>query len=74
MHTVYYRAISAQALESEFSPSALETVVAANLAQDHWLRGQIGHPEYHFDQNFFVKIWAYMESNRVLLRSALEVG
>lgn len=74
MLTVYHRAITVQALSTDFSPSALETVVAANLGQDHWLRGQIGHPEYHFDQNVFAKSWTYMESNRALVRPALEVG
>jgi hypothetical protein len=49
-----------QTLSADFSPSALEIVEAAYLGQDHWLRGQICHPEYHFDQNVFAKIWAYM--------------
>ncbi len=73
MLTIYHRAITVQALSADFSPSALETVVAANLAQDN-LRGQIGHPEYHFDENAFAKSWAYMENNRARVRPALEAG
>jgi hypothetical protein len=74
MHPVYHRAITLQALNAEFHPSILETVIAANLAQDHWLRGQIGHPEYHFDQKAFAKSWAYIDRNRALIRPALEAG
>ncbi len=73
MLTIYHRAITVQALSADFSPSALETVIAANLGQDN-LRGQIGHPEYHFDDNAFAKSWAYLESNRALVRPALEAG
>jgi hypothetical protein len=74
MLSTYHRAITVQALSAIFGPFALETVVTANLNQDHWLRGQIGHPEYHFDQNVFAKSWAYMERNRAIVRPALEVG
>ncbi len=74
MLPVYHRAITEQALKEDLSPSVFETVAAANLGQDHWLRGQIGHPEYHFDQNAFTRSWAYMESNRALIRPALEAG
>jgi len=74
MLTIYHRAITLQALGAVFSPPALETVIAANLGQDHWLCGQIGHPEYHFDQNVFAKSWDYIEKNRALVRPALEAG
>lgn len=70
----YHREILKQALLDRLSPSVFETVVAANLDQDHWLRGQIGHPEYHFDQNAFSKSWDYMERNRAMIRPALELG
>jgi hypothetical protein len=68
----YHRAITQEALQDVFSPQALEAVITANLGQDHWLRGQIGHDEYHFDQNAFRKSLEYMESNRSLIRPALE--
>jgi hypothetical protein len=69
----YHRAITEQALKEYFTPAALERVIAANLYQDR-PRGQIGHSEYHFDQNAFAASWAYIERNRALIRTALEVG
>jgi len=74
MLVIYHRAITEEALRAFFSASALEVVISANLAQDHWLRGQIGHPEYHFDQNVFTKSWGYMESNRSIIHEALKAG
>jgi hypothetical protein len=74
MQGTYHRAITAEALSGIFSRAALEIVIAANLRQDHWLYGQIGHPEYHFDQNAFGRTWQYIEYNRSVVRSALEVG
>src|SRR3990172_11683288 len=74
MLLVHHRDITGKALKEYLSPITLELVIRANLGQDHWLRGQIGHPEYHFDQNSFSKSWAYMEKNRALIRPALEAG
>ena len=74
MLKTYHRAITIQALRGYFNPQALEVIISANLGQDHWLRGQIGHPEYHFDQNAFAESWAYLERNRALVRPALETG
>jgi hypothetical protein len=39
-----------EALKAHFSPRALEVILAANRKQDG-LRGQIGHDEFHFDNN-----------------------
>ncbi len=61
-------------IEQIFQPSGARSIISANLGQDHWLRGQIGHPEYHFDQNAFLESWAYIERNRTIVRSALEAG
>ncbi len=69
----YHRAITEQALKEFFTPAALERVIAANLYQDR-PRGQIGHAEYHFDQNAFAASWAYIEANRALIRPGLEAG
>ena len=70
----YHRAITAEALAGKFSKAALKAIVSANLGQDHWLRGQIGHDEYHFDRNAFEASWAYLERNRDQVRAALEAG
>jgi hypothetical protein len=70
----YHRAITAQALADQFSKPALKAIISANLGQDHWLRGQIGHDEYHFDQSAFEASWAYLERNRAQVRAALADG
>lgn len=61
------------ALEHVFSLGALDKMIVANLYQDR-LRGQIGHPEYHFDHNAFEESNAYIEEQRLLTISALVAG
>ena len=61
------------ALDDRFNPRALERVIAANLNQDSLL-GQIGHNEYHFDNNAFEKSHAYIEEQRVLTVASLMVN
>lgn len=58
------------ALEDVVSWHALEKVIKANLYQDR-LRGQIGHDEYHFDNNAFEQSYAYIEEQRALTVSSL---
>lgn len=58
------------ALGDRFSPRALEMIIKANLRQD-WLLGQIGHDEYHFDNNAFDQSYAYIEEQRARTVSAL---
>lgn len=58
------------ALDEVFSPRALEKIIEANLYQDR-LRGQIGHDEYHFDNNAFDRSYAYIEEQRALIVSSL---
>jgi hypothetical protein len=61
------------ALGNLFSPRALERISAANIYQDR-ARGQIGHPEYHFDDSAFEKSDAYIEEQRLLTISALRTN
>ncbi|MBN1669100.1 MAG: hypothetical protein JW862_18545 [Anaerolineales bacterium] len=70
MLTQYHRQICQRALADEFSLPALEIIIAANVAQDN-LRGQIGHPEYHFDDNAFEQGNAYLEQQRRLILTTL---
>src|SRR6266540_1136790 len=63
--------ITKQALNEYFSASALEKIIEANAYQDR-LAGQIGHDEYHFDNNAFEKSYAYIEGQRALTISSLE--
>jgi hypothetical protein len=58
------------ALGEILSPRALQTMIKANLRQDRPL-GQIGHDEYHFDNNAFEKSYAYIEEQRTLTISSL---
>jgi hypothetical protein len=58
------------ALGDVFSPRALQKMIEANFYQDR-LRGQIGHDEYHFDNNAFDKSYAYIEEQRALIVSSL---
>ncbi|RME07441.1 MAG: hypothetical protein D6803_03985 [Anaerolineae bacterium] len=59
----YHIEMCRRALSDVFSPAALETIIAANIAQDN-LRGQIGHPEFHFDNSAFAAGNLYLEQQR----------
>lgn len=52
-----------EALTSHVSPRVLEIIVAANLKQDS-LRGQIGHDEFHFDNNAIEQGSRYINEQR----------
>ncbi len=72
MKKEYHMSITIQALEPFFSDQALKTIIAANLHQDR-LAGQIGHPEYHFDDSSFAEGNAYILNQRqLILKSLLE--
>ena len=58
--------ITRKALKDLFSDAAIETIIAANLYQDR-IAAQIGHDEYHFDNNAFEKSYAYIEEQRALV-------
>ena len=62
--------ITSQALQKDFSTAALGKIIKANIHQDR-LAGQIGHDEFHFDNNAFEKSYAYIEEQRALVISAL---
>jgi hypothetical protein len=63
MKIPYHRDITARALESAFSPRALQVIVRANAGQDG-LRYQLGHDHFHFDSNQFESSYAYMDEQR----------
>jgi len=63
-----------EALGSHFSPRALEIIIAANREQDA-LSGQIGHDEYHFDNNAIDEGLHYIiEQRGFVLASLLSPG
>lgn len=59
-----------EALCDRVSPRALEIMIAANCKQDS-LRGQIGHDEYHFDNNAIDAGYRYISEQRGLVTSSL---
>ena len=67
----YHKSITRQALSGDFSTHALGNILAANLKQDDLLRGQIGHDEYHYDNNAIIASDRYLEKQRTLTISAL---
>ena len=67
----YHRKILQETLQDKISPRALKAISNANAKQDG-LRGQIGHDEYHFDNNAFEESYAYIEENHVQIRRALK--
>jgi hypothetical protein len=63
-----------EALGSQFSAGALEIIIAANRKQDA-LSGQIGHDEFHFDNNAIEKGLRYINEQRgFVLASLLSPG
>ncbi len=70
MQPKYHRLLTRTALEDSFSPPALEAIVKSNLGQDR-VSGQIGHPEFHFDDNAFSQGRAYIEEQRRIIQEAL---
>lgn len=73
MLTQYHIEIMLAALGRRFSPRAMSVVIQANVNQDR-LAGQIGHDEFHFDNNAFDKSYAYIEEQRTLVVSSLKPG
>jgi hypothetical protein len=68
----YHKSITKKALAKRFSPRALEAILAANIKQDDLLTGQIGHDEYHYDNNAISQSDSYLEKQRALTLSALQ--
>ena len=73
MLTKVHAQIVCEALGAIFSPAALDALIAANLGLDD-LRGQIGHDEYHFDNNAFEAGHAFLADQRQLTFEALHCG
>ncbi|MEW5942040.1 MAG: hypothetical protein AB1750_20430 [Chloroflexota bacterium] len=70
MRAQYHRNITAQALQSQVGPRALQAIAKANLAQDG-LRYQFGHDHFHFDSNQFDASYRYMDEQRARVANSL---
>ncbi len=68
----YHKSITRKALSEHFSLHALQAILAANTKQDHLLTGQIGHNEYHYDNNAIQESDRYIEGQRRLTLSTLQ--
>jgi hypothetical protein len=73
MHKDGHRLITREALCEQFSQRALDAIISANVYQDR-PAGQVGHDEFHFDNNAFARGNAYLEKNRSEIRAAVEKG
>jgi hypothetical protein len=71
MLTQYHIEIMLSSLGERFSARAISEIIYANARQDR-LSGQIGHDEFHCDNNQFEKTYAYIEAQRALTISALQ--
>jgi hypothetical protein len=69
----YHVGILQKALGDIFSPAALAKIIQANVYQDR-VSAQLGHDEYHFDNNAFEKSYAYIEEQRTLAVSSLQTN
>ncbi len=71
MHLKYHRQILAESLHGLIGKRPLDAIIEANLGQDT-LPNQIGHDEYHFDNNAFLEgklyVWRQMRRIRPALR------
>ena len=61
------------ALGAQFSAADLKIIIAANLGLDV-LAGQIGHPEYHFDDSAFAAGEAFIRRQRQAVVEAVQRG
>ena len=73
MQGKYHTEIVQTALGAQFSPADIEIITAANLGLDV-LAGQIGHPEYHFDDSAFAAGEAFIRRQRQAVVDAVLRG
>ena len=69
----YHTEIVQTALGAHFSAADIEIITAANLGLDV-LAGQIGHPEYHFDDSAFAAGEAFIGQQRQAVVDAVLRG
>jgi hypothetical protein len=69
----YHVEILQRALGDIFSRRALAKIIQANVHQDR-ISAQLGHDEFHFDNNAFEKSYAYIGEQRSLVISSLQTS
>ncbi len=73
MKLKYHREILRLALQDLITREGLQAIEAANLGQDT-LPNQLGHDEYHFDNNAFRAGWRYVRGQMRRIPAALRRG
>ena len=73
MILLIHKDMTRKALAGQVGSQALAAILAANVRQDR-LRGQIGHDEYHFDNNALEAGRRYIRSQRSIVLPALMTG
>jgi hypothetical protein len=74
MKIIVHRRITEKSLQGQVAPEALQTILAANVAQDG-LRYQLGrYAHFHYDADSFAAGDAYLVEQRALIVDALEQG
>lgn len=73
MFTQYHRSITRDAIGDHFSASALEMILKSNTRQDN-LAGQMGHPEFHFDDSAFSPGNRYISTLREQIQETIRSG
>jgi len=70
MYPYYHLKITSEAVSSLFGRFAFRQVLYGNIGQDG-LQGQIGHPEYHFDDSQFQRTYAYLNGLKETITSCI---
>ena len=73
MLTQYHIEIMLASLGDRFSPRAMAVIIQTNIDQDR-ITGQIGHDEYHFDNNALDASYAFIEKQRTTILATLKDG
>jgi len=73
MYPLYHREITREAVGHWFGPKEFSRVLSGNTGQDH-LSGQIGHPEYHFDDSQFNRTYAYLTELQDNVAACIQAG
>lgn len=73
MYPQYHRQITREAIGVFFGEPEFREVLAGNTGQDH-LQGQIGHPEYHFDDSEFARTCAYLGQVKLDVTNRIQAG
>ena len=73
MYPHYHISITREAIGEFFGARELLAVLAGNVNQDN-LHGQIGHPEFHFDDSQFERTYTYIHTLQQEIIQSIQSG